>query len=53
MDKENELWMAKDKHGHFWLGTLSTTKEDVESNFRNSIDRYKLKIVKVKLVEVE
>ena len=25
-----EAWIAKDKHGDLWLGTLGKTKEDVE-----------------------
>ena len=47
-------WIAKDKYGIFWLGTLGKTKEDAETNFNSKQkDEYKLKLVKVKLVEVE
>ena len=48
-----EAWIAKDKHGDLWLGTLGKTKEDVESNFDSRQKRiYKLKIVKVKIMEI-
>ena len=48
-------WIAKGKHGVLWYGTLGKTKEDVESHFEGSGRKYKhdIKIVKVKLVEVE
>ena len=51
MAKEQYLYIAKDKYSHFWLGTIWHTKEEVESNQKNSINKYKLKVVKVKLVE--
>ena len=49
-------WIAKDKDGDFWYGTLGKDKKDVESNFKDSKQRkktYGIKIVKVKLVEVK
>ena len=46
-------WIAKDKYGIFWFGTLGRTKEDAETNFNSKQkDEYELKLVKVKLVEV-
>ena len=55
MTEHDELWMAKDKYGDLWLGTLGATKEDALSNIDNPTWQkdYKLKVVKVKLVEVE
>ena len=53
MKKYNELWIAKDKYGDFWLGTLGATKEDTLSNLDDPKWQkdYELKIVKVKLTE--
>jgi len=55
MANNDELWIAKDKYGDFWLGTLGATKNDSLSNIDEPKwqKRYKFKIVKVKLVEVE
>lgn len=55
MGKSDELWIAKDKYGDFWLGTLGATKDDTLSSLDNPEwqKEYELKIVKVKLVEVD
>lgn len=47
-------WIAKDKHGDFWYGTLGKFKQDVESHFEDSRGKYEhdIKIVKIKLMEV-
>jgi hypothetical protein len=52
---EHYGWIAKDKNGDFWYGTLGKKKEDVESHFEDSRGKYKhdIKIVKVKLMEVK
>ena len=48
-------WIAKDKDGDFWYGTLGKFQKDVESQFGNSWRRYKhdIKIVQVKITEVK
>ena len=47
-------WIAKDKYGVFWFGTLGKKKEDSETNFNSKQkDEHELKLVKVKLVEVK
>ena len=53
--RKYDAWVAKDKDGEFWLGTLGAEKHNVESNIDNPEWKrmYKFKIVKVKLVEVK
>ena len=52
MDKYDG-WVAKDKDGHFWLGTFETSKSATVSHIKEGWNKwYKFKIVKVKFVEV-
>jgi len=52
-------WIAKDKDGDFWFGTLGKTKEDVESHFVDSTApisakrTYGIEIVQIELVEMK
>jgi len=54
VSKDYDGYIAKDKDGVYWLGTLGREMPDVESNVTKEMKKNRgLKFVKVKLVEVK
>ena len=53
--KEYDGWIAKDKNGDYWFGTFTKTKSETQAHIGSTkiAKKYKLKAVKVKLVEVK
>lgn len=51
--KKYDGWIAKDKHGDYWYGTFETTESAVRSHIKGKWKEWKLKIVKIKFVEVK
>ena len=49
-------WVLKDKYGDLWCGTFCATEREAKAHLRDSKQwqgRYRLKVIQVKLVEVE
>ena len=57
MSDKYDGWIIREKDGSWWLGTLSPMKTEVKERFGNIAKHikkhYGLKVVKVRLVEVE
>lgn len=57
MSEKYDGWVIREKDGAWWFGTYCKTKEETKAHLRDigklSEKDYGLKIVKVKLIEIE